>query len=43
MANKVCSECNGNGLVAPPGVDEPIDCTECGGDGWIVTDDAEDE
>lgn len=43
MGNEICPECDGNTMVVPDGVEEPIDCTECGGDGWVVTDDDEDE
>ncbi|MGW3287532.1 hypothetical protein ACWDR3_23150 [Streptomyces sp. NPDC001002] len=43
MANKVCSECDGNGLIAPPGVEEPIDCPTCEGDGFVRVEDDEDE
>ena len=37
--NEVCKECDGSGLIAPPGVDEPIDCPDCDGEGFIEVDD----
>lgn len=43
MGNKVCPKCDGNGLVAPPGVEEPIDCPTCDGDGFVRVNDDEDE
>ncbi|MEU3251084.1 hypothetical protein [Streptomyces sp. NPDC006997] len=43
MGSKLCPDCEGSGLVAPPGVEEPIDCDTCGTDGWIVVEDDEDE
>ncbi|SMD14664.1 hypothetical protein [Kibdelosporangium aridum] len=39
MPYKVCPTCDGSGLVAPEGVDEPIDCKTCEGEGFIVADD----
>ncbi|WP_267912640.1 hypothetical protein [Streptomyces adelaidensis] len=41
MGNKVCPECDGTTMIAPPGVEEPIDCPTCEGDGFIRVDDDE--
>jgi DnaJ-class molecular chaperone len=45
MARKVCDTCNGNGWTPNPDVDtrdpespDHIDCTECGGEGWVDED-----
>jgi DnaJ-class molecular chaperone len=43
MVNKVCPECDGNTMIAPPGADEPIDCPTCDGDGWIVVEEDEED
>ncbi|WP_430478109.1 hypothetical protein ACQZM9_08080 [Streptomyces sp. P11-1] len=39
MANKICPVCDGFKLVEADNDEGLADCTECGGDGWIVTDD----
>ncbi len=41
--NEVCEKCDGNGLIAPPGVEEPIDCPACGGEGFVEEEGDEDE
>ena len=41
--NEVCENCDGNGLIAPPGVKEPIDCLACGGEGFVEADDDDEE
>jgi DnaJ-class molecular chaperone len=38
-SNEVCSRCDGSGLIAPPGLEEPIDCPDCDGDGFVIVDD----
>ena len=39
--NEVCPECDGEGLVAPAGVEEPIDCPTCKGEGFVTVEDDE--
>jgi hypothetical protein len=41
--NKPCPDDCNDGLIAPPGVEEPIDCSTCDGEGFISVEEDEEE